>query len=114
MQELSAIIEDLNNRSLYKFKCCYDEIFTLKVLYFSPDDYHTYVGFRIHNETIFCYVGAFYVNKKNNDLFFDNHNITLVIDSKILKKYFNIYKGLRVWNDNILYNLYPESETYEK
>lgn len=114
MKQLSTIIEELENRSLYKYKCYNDDRFTLRILYFSADDYHTYVGFDLKNNTRICNVGTFYVDNKNTGLFYDNARMTFEVNKNTYKNYFISCRELISWNNHEILSLYPKSETFEK
>lgn len=114
MKQFDTIIKELETYSLYQFKCFNDECYSLKVLYFSADDYHRYVGFENNADIVICSVGSFYVDKKNNTLFFDNPELEFEVSKHNFKKYYHICKDLTLWNNYILNSLYPKSKISEK
>ena len=114
MKQLSTIIDELEKRSLYKYKCYNDEFFILRILYFSADDYHTYVGFDLKDKTIVCKIGAFYVDNKKSVLFYDNERITLEVNKTTYKNCYTAYRDLLIWSNHEINLLYLISETFEK
>lgn len=113
MQELQAIIKELTRCSLYQFKYPYDGKYKLMVLYFSPDDYHNYLGFDVevdpktNKNILICRMGKFYVDLKKRKLFFDNPDKSVEILNEFFNEFFNKTKHLSTWDTSLLGFIFP-------
>lgn len=107
MKDLNDVLKELELVTLNRFIDLFDKNLTLRVYYFSPDDYHTYLGFQVkHNKgekpTVTCQLGNFYVNKKKQELFIDNPTEVFSVPIEQYKKFYNTIKKIEVWNVYIL------------
>jgi hypothetical protein len=101
MGELQLKLKELESGSLYQLKDLYHENYDLLVLFYSPDDYHQYVGLvKPHPESGLasgyeCHIGNFYTDPKKEFTFVDNYSNAFVITNITFQELYFKYKKLK-------------------
>lgn len=103
MKDLQALIKELEVCSLHVFKEHRNARYNFLVLFFAPDDYHSYIGFNKNLEVgeISVSVGNFYVNTLNLDLFIDSPSYTFEISEKLYRQAFRKFNTLDVYQPEL-------------
>lgn len=119
MKDLAATIKELEKVSLYCYKDTHNKDYNLIVLFFSPDDYHRYVGLStttVDKKKVFtCSLGSFYVDRSKKDLFIDTPDAVEYITEKTYKQSFTAYRDVENFREAVLsYNFPVWSEINEK